>query len=409
MHLGMNHEGKPVGLLPSALRTHATIVGMTGSGKTGLVLGITEELVRNRVPVVCLDIKGDLANIFLQSDPAALALMKPRIITPGASHGEPVNITSGFNNPDRVSEAVTALLELMDVPSDPLKSKQHAFITAILLRRHKKRQRCQLVDLVMAVQEPPFLKIGVMDLDKVISPSIRQNLASKLNNILAAPSFKHWREGIALDVAELTAADPVRTPVIIYSVAHLTNDDERMFAISLLLEEMVAYMRKCDGTEDLRAAFIVDECFGLMSPRGNGPTKKALLTLLKQGRSVGLGMILATQNPMDLDYMGMANCGTWITGRLQTTNDRRRLVEGICNSVPGIEKKALTEQIGGLKARHFLMARDGQLDPFVSRNTGCELRGPMTMGDLKGLVPKPAVSVIGKLFRGAAYLVARNR
>ncbi len=387
--LGTNQGGDPVGLMPTALKTHCTIVGMTGAGKTGLVLGMVEELVRNQVPVVLLDIKGDMANIFLQ-DSKVLNLMRPHIITPGANHGESVNITSGLSNPERVTEAVTALLDLVGVPSDPIKSKHHTFISAILENRHKKRQRCHLVDLVVAIQEPPFEKIGVMALEAVLDVKKRRALAAQLNNVLVANSFEHWRSGIALDIKELiNKTGRVRTPVIIYSIAHLANDDERTFAISLLLDEMVSFMRKCPGTDDLRMVFMVDECFGLLPPRGNSPVKEAFLTLLKQGRSAGIGVVLASQNPMDLDYKSLSNCDTWITGRLQTANDRRRLVEGICNAVPNMEKSKLEAQIGSLKPRHFLLARGGRLIPFLSRTTSCELRGPMNVEEIEAMFPKP--------------------
>lgn len=390
IYLGAKQDGQKLALLPKALTTHAVVVGMTGSGKTGVVLNLTEELVRSRVPVVILDIKGDMPNVFLQQDATVAASISPRIITPGADHGEPVNITAGLANADRVSEAVTAILDLVGVPSDPIKSRQHAFLSSILENRHDKNQRCHLVDIVVAIQEPPFDKVGVMPLDEVISPGLRKSLASKLNNVLVAKTFEHWREGTALDIAKMTdMKGKVKTPVIVYSIAHLTNEDERTFAISLLLDEMVTFMRMCGGSDDLRTAFIIDECYGLMPPRGGSQTKEALLTMLKQGRAAGLGLILATQNPMDLDYKGMANCGTWIVGRLQTKNDRNRLVEGICSSIPGLTKVRVEERIGSLKRRHFLLARGGRMVPFLSREVSCELRGPMDPSAIRALVPKP--------------------
>jgi len=396
--LGSDTGGTPVGLLPTALRTHATIVGMTGSGKTGLILGMAEELVRNQIPVIILDIKGDMSNIFLQQDSKILDLMRPCIITPGANHGIPINITSGLRDPERVPDAVSALLNLIKVPSDPITSKQHTLISAILEDRHANDERCHLDDLVLAVQEPPFDMLGVMALEAVISKGMRKALAAKLNNVLVAKSFEHWREGIALDIKELISVDgTVRTPVVIYSVAHMANDEERMFAISLLLDEMVSFMRKSPGTDNLKTVFMVDECYGLMPPRSSSSTKKALLTLLKQGRSAGLGIVLSTQNTMDLEYKAVANCETWITGRLQTANDRRRLVEGICSAVPNMEKDILEAKIGALKPRHFLLARGRYLIPFLSRTTDCELRGPMNVDDIERLVPKPVTGVVSKV------------
>lgn len=370
--------------LTSAVRdfcTHACVLGMTGSGKTGVTLGMAEELARNKVPIVLLDIKGDMANIFLQ-DGALGDQINPRLLTPGADHGERVNVVSSLTNPGRVREAVTSLLDLISVPSDPLKSR-HVFLSRILKTRHKKGQRCELLDIVTAIQHPPFSKIGAMDLDDVISPSLRKALAGSLNNVLVADTFEHWREGIALDIGELTKeTDDGRTPVVVYSIAHLTSDRERAFAISLLVQAMVSFMRKSRGTEDLRLSFIIDECAGLMPPTGGGPIKEGLLTLLQQGRSTGIGLILATQNPMQIDYKAMGQCGTWVIGRLMTDNDRKRMVQRVCGSVPGISKKELTADIGSLRPRHFLMARAETLTPFLSRTTSCNLVGPMTPSDL---------------------------
>jgi type IV secretory pathway VirB4 component len=385
--LGTTISGQPVATLTKSLTTHTTIVGTTGSGKTGVVMGIVEELVRNEIPTVILDIKGDMSNIFQQTDPALEAMIHPRIITPGALHGEPVNISAGLADPNRISTSVTALLALVGLNGDPIKSKPHAFISAILRNRHDKRQRCNLIDLILAIQEPPFKRIGAMDLDEVMGKSARKVLASQVNNLLVAHDLAPWREGTGLDMHKLTTAPTAtKTPVVVYTIAHIANEDARDFAISLLFDEMVSYMRTSQGSGELKVAFVVDECFGLMPPKGSSDTKTALLTLLKQGRASGIGVILATQNPMDLDYKGMSNCNTWIIGKLQTANDRKRLVEGVCNAVPGLDKKTLEEKIGGLGPRQFLLAKGNTLVPFLSRNTSCQLTGPMDANAIKGIV-----------------------
>ena len=384
--LGTDTGAKRIAVRPKLLTTHTAILGMTGSGKTGLVLGIVEELVRNKIPSVILDIKGDMANVLLR-EPPALEMM-PRIITPGATHGESVDVTAGLASPYRLSEAVTALLRLVGVKSDPIKSKPHAYISEILKDRMAKRQSCKLLDLVVAVQDPPFEMLGAMDVDEVMPMGVRKGLAGKLNNILVAPTFENWRTGTGLNMDELTRPLINSTPVVIYSVAHLANDDERTFAISLLFDEMVTWMRRQPGANDLKAAFIVDECYGLMPPKGGSQTKTALLTMLKQGRAAGLGVVLASQNPMDIDYKGMANCGTWILGRLQTANDRKRIVEGICSAVPGMEKKKLEGKVGGLRPRQFLLARGTNLQPFYSRDVKCDLAGPMDPAEIKALLQR---------------------
>jgi len=389
LRLGSDQGGTPWGLDINSLTTHLTITGMTGSGKTGVVLGLCEELIRNHVPSIILDIKGDMPNIFLQQDSTLEAMIEPKILTPGSDHGDPVNVASSLRDPHKITKSVTSLLDLVGVQSDPIRSRPHTFLSAILEDRHKKNQSCQLIDIIFAVQDPPFEHIGAMELEEVMSTAARKNLAAKLNNVLVAPSFKHWRAGKVLDIDSLIKpSHPSKTPVIVYSVAHLTGDDERTFAINLLLEELVSWMRQQNGANALQLTFVVDECYGLMPPRGGGDTKNALLTLLKQGRASGLGVILATQNPMDLDYKGMSNCGTWIVGRLQTANDRKRLVEGICSSVRTMDKASLEGKIGSLKPRQFLVAKGSKLIPFYSRTVSSTLKGPMNKYEIANLMPK---------------------
>ena len=402
--MGTRQNGLPLALSPKAFRTHVAVLGMTGAGKTGVVLGMAEELVRNDVPIVMLDLKGDMANIFLQPEGAMGDQIAPRLITPGASHGESINIASGLMDSTRIPEAVTAILDLVGLDSDPIKNR-HVFLTEILKSRHDKNQRCELEDIVMAIQEPPFSKIGALSLEGAINNKIRADLATKLNSVMVADAFEHWRTGIEFDLHALTKSRDGRTPVIVYSIAHIINDKQRTFAIALLMDAMVSYMRACSGTAELRMAFIVDECVGLMPPKGVSAIKTALMTLLKQGRSNGVGLILATQNPMDLDYKGMSNCDTWVIGRLSTENDRKRIVDKVCAEVPYINKKMLITRVGSLKPRQFLLARGENLVPFVSRTTSCDLIGPMDADALVKLVPKSsrfaskAVSKVLSIFK----------
>lgn len=387
--LGTLTSGKSLAMGLESFKTHVAAFGMTGSGKTGLVLGVVEELVRSKVPVVILDVKGDMANLFLQSDTALLDSMLPKFITPGADHGESVNITAGLQDPGNVSSAVSALLKLLNIrgAAHPL-SGQHTYLSEILKVRHAKGHDCGLKHILDAVQNPPFDEIGSMDLDKVISEDQRDRLAARLNSMLVTDSFKHWRGGTVLDIRELVATSETgRTPVVIYSVAHLQNEEDRQFAISLLMEAMVTYMRQCQGTAGLNSVFVVDECWGLMPPRRENRTKELMLTMLKMGRSVGLGLVLATQNPMDLEYKGMANIETWIIGMLQTENDRKRLIEGAGNAA-GVSKNDLTKQIAKLQKRQFLVARNKRIIPFRSREVSCHLAGVMNPESLRELFSK---------------------
>lgn len=377
LKLGTTPVHTPLTLDLEALRTHAVVLGTTGSGKTGMLVGLAEELAMSKVPTVLIDIKGDLANIALQTDPAVAEKLAVRLLTPGAEFGQSINAFSNLNDMSKLTQTVTSILKMVNVESDPIKSSMHSFVS-MLIKANAKSRRFSLVDLIEEIQEPPFNVMGAMDLDDVVSPRSRRDLAAKLNNLLVSPSFSAWRKGIALSLEALTAQRrDGRTPVTVFSVAHLVDDSERNFAISMFLDELLSWTRSLEGTDDLRCAVIIDECYGLMPPAPANPaTKKPILTMLKQARAFGVGMILATQNPMDVDYKGMSNCETWIVGRLQTANDRRRVVEAV--SSLGYDRKEIEDKIGSLQKRQFLLARPKGATVFNSRTVSAQLTGPLT-------------------------------
>jgi DNA helicase HerA-like ATPase len=399
IQLGNLDNGQVVAVRQNNLTTHAAVLGMTGSGKTGLLIGMIEEFVKNGVPTVIVDIKGDMANIALQPNEDLRKKMDVRILTPGSDHGESINVIAELENKGKISQAVSALLSLVGEKTDPLKSKPHAYISAILEFKHGQNQECDLESIIEAVQDPPFANLGAMPVDDVLSSGRRKALAAKLNNVLVAPSFKYWREGIEMELKDLLeVSEAGKTPVLIYSVAHLVSDDERLFALSLLFEEMVLWMRSNKGAQGLEHALIVDECYGLLPPTKKPSTKVPLLTMLKQGRGFGLGVILASQNPMDLDYKAMANCQTWLIGKLQTDNDRKRVIAGVVVGGSKYDKKSLTRTVGGLQPRQFLLAYNGKTAVFNTRNVSAQLTGPMTEDDIldlytRGLVSKPSAVV----------------
>lgn len=385
-------------------KTHAAVLGMTGSGKTGALIGMLEEFVDNGTPMVIVDIKGDMANLVLQDDHPRRDRMDVRILTPGADHGESINVLAELANPNKLTSAVSGLLTLVGEKADPLKSKAHPFISAILEHQHKNKGCCELETLVELIQEPPFDKMGAMTVESVYPEKARQRLAGKINSVLTAPSFKWWREGIGIDMDPLLQSKDGRVPVIIYSVAHLFQDVERMFALSVLLEEMVQWMRRQKGSTELKCELVVDECVDLIPPVKEPITKAPLLAMLKQGRAFGLGVMLSTQNTMDLDYKAMANCQTWIIGRLQTANDRKRVIEGVCNSGAVYDKKSLSKRIGNLHPREFLLAgtivkpgagNERAAVVFHTRKVDAELRGPMTEGEIGDLFTSGAVKKPG--------------
>lgn len=366
---------QPVMLDHNKLTTHTVAVGMTGSGKSGLLLGMTEELAKQGTAVVLIDIKGDMANIALQAQDH----MSVRLITPGARHGDQVNLFAGINKPELIDHAVSGLLKMAGVKDrDPLKSTPHAFLSSIMHFYAQHNVDISLAQLIVAIQEPPFDNLGAMELNNVISYKQRMKLASQINNILVAPSFELWREGDALDFNRLFASPDGKVPVVIYSVNHLIDDDERNFAIANFMDELLHWSRKLSGTDELRLSVVIDECFGLVPPHPRNPaTKRPILTLMKQARAFGVNITLATQNPMDIDYKAMNNAGTWLVGRLQTEPDRKRVVDGICSSGP-YNREQINFKIAKLKEREFLLVRPGKIITFKTRTVDCELRGPMS-------------------------------
>lgn len=353
----------------------------TVTHNSGLLIGVGEELIDAEIPTFWVDIKGDIVNLVQQQANIGLASkMEARCLTPGGDHGESVNIFSDLENPGRVSLAVSALLKMIGDDPDPLKSKSHAYLSHILERRHASGQSVTLVELIHAVQDPGFVNLGAMDVDFAFPKRSRTALATKINNLLIAPAFQPWREGVKLNFDKLvTPSVAGKVPVIIYSVAHLVNQDEQQFAVALLLNELLMWAKRQGGSGGkLKYAVVIDECVGLIPPHPrNPPTKAPLMQILKQARAFGLGAILATQNPVDLDYKAMSNAESWFVSRLQMEKDRARIISNICNSST-VEPRQAEIWVGRLKPRQFLLVRPKGAVAFTSRNVTANLSGPLT-------------------------------
>ncbi|MFY7920985.1 MAG: ATP-binding protein [Gemmatimonas sp.] len=394
------------------LTTHAVIIGMTGSGKTGLGVGLIEEALIDKVPVIAVDPKGDLGNLALRFPSFAASDFRPwvdpqqatnagmtadqfaeqqaslwknglegwqqdgariqryrdaadiTIYTPGSTAGRPLSLLKAFDAPpaavrddaealqERVSATATSLLALLGIDADPLSSREHILLSNLLHHAWQEGQRLDLAALIGGIQNPPFSTVGVMPLDTVFPPKDRMALAMQLNNLLASPGFTTWMQGEALDTASLLYEPSGKPRGSVISIAHL-NDAERMFFMTLLLADIMAWVRTQPGTGSLRAILYIDELFGYMPPVANPPSKVLLLTLLKQARAYGLGVVLATQNPVDLDYRGLSNTGTWFIGRLQTERDKMRVMEGLEGVSGGqpFDKAAMEQTIAGLGKR----------------------------------------------------------
>ena len=435
------------------LVTHAVCVGMTGSGKTGLCLGLLEEAAIDGIPAIVIDPKGDLANLMLtfpqlrgedfapwiNEDDAGKKGLSPDdfaaqqaelwkkglsewgqsgeriqklkdaaefvVYTPGSNAGLPVSILKSFAAPaqeilddvellrERVSTTTTSLLGLIGVEADPIKSREHILLSTILDQAWRKGQDLDLASLIQQIQTPPLSKVGVLDLDSFYPSKERFALAMQLNNLLAAPGFSAWLEGEALDVGQMLHSPSGKPRIAIFSIAHL-SDAERMFFVTLLLSQTLGWVRGQSGTTSLRAILYMDEIFGYFPPVANPPSKAPLMTLLKQARAYGLGVVLATQNPVDLDYKGLANTGTWFIGRLQTERDKARVLEGLegaaASSGKKFDKQQMEQLLAGLGSRVFLLnnVHEDAPEVFQSRWTLSYLRGPLTRTQIKLLMDK---------------------
>src|SRR3954468_974812 len=362
----------------SDLTTHGVIVGMTGSGKTGLAIVLLEEALNAGIPALILDPKGDMGK---------LAVGDVTIYTPGSEAGVPLNVIGSLARPplaweteaetlrDEIESAVTSILGLVGIAADPLASREFVLLANLIENAWRAGRDLDLATLIGEVQAPPLRKLGVFDVDTFFPPADRTALAMRLNGLIASPAFAAWGAGAPLDIGALLGP---RRAAIVY-LAHL-SEEERQFAVTLVLSKLVTWMRAQPGSTDLRVLVYMDEVFGFVPPTAAPPAKKPILTILKQGRAFGVGMVLSTQNPVDLDYKAMANAGTWFVGRLQTANDKTRVLEGLKSAAGGTDLAALDAAIGGLGKRQFMLvsARSNTPVVFTTRDTHSHLTGPLT-------------------------------
>lgn len=445
------NEGKttpePLIYDPDDLTTHAFVVGMTGSGKTGLCVDLMEEAALKNIPALMIDPKGDLTNLLLHFPDLAPEDFQPWVnadqarregksleqmaretadlwnkglaewdisperiralqdavdfvvYTPGSDAGVPVSIMASLNAPDipwednrelireKISSTVTALLGLVGIQDvDPVRSREHILLANLFEHAWSQGKDLSLSELILQTQNPPFEKLGVFDVNTFFPEKDRFGLAMLLNNILAAPAFQVWLEGQPLDIESLLYSPEGRARHCIFYIAHL-NDAERMFFVTLLYSAVEAWMRTQPGTGSLRALVYFDEIYGYLPPVQNPSSKPPILRMLKMARAFGVGLVLVTQNPVDLDYKGLSNAGTWFIGKLQTERDKQRLLDGLEGASPGIDRNVYDRMISGLGKRVFLMHNVHEKQPrlFQTRWAMNFLAGPLTRAQIPAL------------------------
>lgn len=432
------------------LVTHAVCVGMTGSGKTGLCLTLLEEAAIDGIPAIVIDPKGDLSNLLLtfpelsaeafrpwiNEDEARRAGLSPEqyaerqavawkaglakwgqdgariqklrdsadftIYTPGSSAGLPVSVLKSFSPPppevmedgelfrERVSSTVSSVLGLINIQADPLHSREHILLSTIIGRAWEQGQSLDLAAIIHQIQDPPTARIGVVEVETFFPSKERFAFAMQLNNLIASPGFSRWTEGDPLDIGPMLYTATGRPRVSIFSIAHL-SDTERMFFVSMLLGQMLGWTRTQSGTTSLRALLYMDEIAGYFPPVANPPSKQPLLTLMKQARAYGVGVVLATQNPVDLDYKGLSNAGTWFIGRLQTDQDKQRVLDGLEGAATAaggaFARREMDAMLSRLGSRVFLMNNIHEDAPvvFETRWALSYLRGPLTRAQIRSI------------------------
>lgn len=438
------------------LLTHGVVIGMTGSGKTGLCMSIIEEAAIDGIPVIAIDPKGDIANALLAfpqlrpadfepwvsaeeaqrnkvsvqeqatkiaadwqnglaqsgQTPERISRLKNAaeftVYTPGARFGRSVSLLRSFAAPplamlddrdffrDKINTTVISLLTLMQVEADAL-SREYVLLATVLTKFWMEQKDVNFELLIQSIQKPPFSQVGAIDLESFFPAKERFQLSVQLNNVIASPGFEVWTQGEALDISNFLYSPHGKPRVSIFSIAHL-NDAERMFFVSVLLSELVAWMRSQSGTSSLRAMFYMDEIAGYLPPVANPPSKLPMMLLLKQARAFGLGVLLATQNPVDLDYKALSNMGTWFIGRLQTERDKARLLDGLEGAAGStgatFDRQEIQKILSSLTSRTFFMnnIHDDAPTIFKTRWTLSYLKGPLSRDEIKKLQSNPASS-----------------
>lgn len=451
------------------LTTHAAIIGMTGSGKTGLGIGLIEEAAIDNIPAIIIDPKGDMGNLCLTfpelrpddflpwidtidatnkghtPEEAASAMaslwqngierdhqQKERIqklhnvdttiYTPGSSAGVGINILGSFDAPSLevlddpdtfaalINATVSSLLSLIGVEADSLTSKEFLLLSNIFKHFWLEQKNLSLETLIGQIASPPFQKIGVLNLGDFYPQNERLKLAMLFNNVLSSVSFSAWISGEPLDIQNLLYDAEGKAKISIFSIAHLT-EQQRMFFVTLLLNRFIGWMRSQRGSSTLKALLYMDEIFGFFPPVKNPPSKEPMMLLLKQARAFGVGVILSTQNPGDIDYKGLSNIGTWFIGKLQTRQDINKVIEALSGKIKDMGKSEISVMIAGLAGRTFFLksAHEEHVRIFSTRWVLSYLKGPMSKNDIRLLMQHKKSKPKERLHANAAAAASKEQ
>lgn len=425
LYLGTGQGGQKVRLPPTDLLTHGVVLGRTGSGKSGLTIALLEEVAKSGTNALVLDPKGDLTNLALSlssedefaewaedfpddvrlkhgagladsdlsfrdveqwRDHVAVTIYAPGKISGG---GRSVNLFPTFAVPGRtpsktaVSREVATVLSSIDGSADPY-DPALIYLTEAVLDSWSRGIALPVTEWPGALGEPPeaLQSFGGMKLDEFFPKGNRTKLARKLIG------FHHqadrWLSGERLDLHNMTSKE--KPQIAVFSMRHLAEED-RQFFTALLLSKVVEFMFETDASEHLKLLCVLDEARGYLPPHPyNPPTKGPICTILAQGRAQGIGMLVGTQNPMDLDYKALSNVGTWFVGRLRERDCARDLLTEL--SSRGIEP----EDIADVPQRSFLLLdKRGGHNRFQTRWCLHYLFGPMSGEQLEKLQPSTPI------------------
>lgn len=380
LHIGQA-DGSKFEMDRAALTKHAIILGATGSGKTVLSKVIVEEAALQGIPTFAIDPKGDIGNLAFKSpsfdfarwsgkeadalktdrqsyaadlkktygekarefgvrpgSASDFAKVKVRIFTPKSSAGLAVGISPDLSVPKNferlLSSDIASAADLLDLTSYNLlrlagfgegDRKEITFVSAILENAWKAGRSLTIQDLIRSIVNPPFASVGSMHVSDVISEKERRGLATKINLLVSDPKLRSWSAAEPLNFTQLFSEPSVN----ILDLRNIQSEQEKRLFVELVLQQLFQWLIKQGSAQTLRYLLYFDEIAGYCPPVREPPSKKLLLLLIKQARAFGLGLLLASQNAVDLDYKVISNANVRFIGRLGAQRDIQRVSVGL--------------------------------------------------------------------------------